>query len=61
MFAWLESTQVAQWVGLSLLAYPMLLSIHVVGLAMVVGLFSIRDLRPLAVTHVSTIQGRATT
>jgi len=49
VFAWLESTQVAQWVGLSLWAYPMLLSIHVVGLAMVVGLFSMRDLRLLGV------------
>ncbi len=49
MFAWLESTQIAQWVGLSLWGYPMLLSMHVIGLAIVVGLFSMRDLRLLGV------------
>ena len=47
MFAWLESTPVAMWVGLSLWAYPMLLAIHIVGLAIVVGIFSMRDLRLL--------------
>ena len=47
MFLWLENTPVALWVSLSLWAYPMLLSVHIVGLAMVVGLFSMRDLRLL--------------
>lgn len=47
MFAWLEGTQVAMWVGLSLWAYPMLLSVHIIGLATVVGIFSIRDMRLL--------------
>jgi len=47
MFAWLESTQIAMWVGLSLWAYPMLLAVHIVGLAIVVGIFSMRDLRLL--------------
>ncbi|NKB33973.1 MAG: hypothetical protein GKR91_12830 [Pseudomonadales bacterium] len=47
MFIWLENTSVAFWVGTSLWAYPLLLSIHIVGLAIVVGIFSMRDLRLL--------------
>ncbi len=47
MFIWLENTSVAIWVGGSLWAYPVLLSLHIVGLAMVVGIFSMRDLRLL--------------
>jgi hypothetical protein len=45
MFEWLENTSVAIWVGESLWAYPFWLGLHVVGLAVVVGIFSIRDLR----------------
>ena len=44
---WLENTSVAIWVGGSLWAYPVLLSLHIVGLAMVVGIFTMRDLRLL--------------
>jgi len=47
MFIWLESTPIAMWVGLSLWAYPGLLAVHIVGLAVVVGIFSMRDLRLL--------------
>lgn len=47
MFAWLETTPIAMWVGLSLWAYPMLLAVHIVGLAVVVGIFSMRDMRLL--------------
>jgi len=47
MFVWLENTQVAIWVGVSLWAYPILLAAHIVGLAIVVGIFLIRDLRLL--------------
>jgi len=47
MFAWLESTPIAMWVGLSLWAYPLLLAVHIVGLAIVVGIFSMRDMRLL--------------
>lgn len=47
MFLWLESTPVALWVSLSLWAYPLLLAAHIVGLAIVVGIFSMRDLRLL--------------
>lgn len=44
---WLEETGPAIWVGESLWAYPMWLGMHVTGLAIVVGLFAIRDLRLL--------------
>ncbi len=47
MFNWLENTAVALWVGESLWAYPLLLSLHIVGLAVVVGIFSMRDMRLL--------------
>ena len=45
MFSWLETTAVANWVALSLWAYPALLSLHIVGLAIMVGIFAMRDLR----------------
>ncbi len=44
MFDALENTSLAAWVGESLWAYPGLLSVHIIGLAIVVGLFAIRDL-----------------
>ena len=47
LFEWLEGTAVALWVGESLWGYPILLSLHVVGLAIVVGIFAMRDLRLL--------------
>ena len=47
MFSWLETTAVANWVALSLWAYPALLSLHILGLAIVVGIFVTRDLRLL--------------
>ena len=45
MFEWLETTAVAIWVGESLWGYPIMLGLHVVGLAIVVGIFVMRDLR----------------
>lgn len=45
MWEWLENTPVAIWVGESLWAYPFWLSLHAVGLAIVVGIFAMRDLR----------------
>ena len=45
MFEWLEMTPPAIWVGESLWGYPIMLGAHVVGLAIVVGLFMMRDLR----------------
>ncbi len=50
MFVWLETTPIAQWVALSLWAYPALLSFHIIGLAIVVGIFSMRDLSLLGIT-----------
>ncbi len=47
MFEQLENTSVALWVGESLWGYPFLLSLHVIGLAVVVGIFSMRDMRLL--------------
>ena len=45
MFEWLETTAPAIWVGESLWGYPIMLGCHVVGLAIVVGIFLMRDLR----------------
>ncbi|MEY3666643.1 MAG: hypothetical protein RL572_183 [Pseudomonadota bacterium] len=45
MLVWIETTSVAQWVSLSLYAYPLLLCVHIIGLAVVVGIFMMRDLR----------------
>jgi len=45
MFEWLENTSVALWVGESLWGYPIMLGLHAVGLAIVVGIFVMRDLR----------------
>lgn len=47
MLTALETSSVAIWVGESLWAYPALLACHIVGLAVVVGLLSMRDLKLL--------------
>ena len=47
MLSTLENTSLAIWVGESLWAYPSLLACHIVGLAIVVGLFTMRDLKLL--------------
>lgn len=47
MFEWLENTSVALWVGESLWAYPFMLSLHVIGLAIVVGIVSMVDFKLL--------------
>lgn len=47
MLVTLESTNLARWVGESFYAYPALLACHIVGLAIVVGIFSMRDLKLL--------------
>lgn len=46
---WLESTGLADWVGASIWGYPIMLSIHSVGLAIVVGLVFMMNLRFLGV------------
>lgn len=47
VFEQLETTGIARWVGESLWGYPIMLSLHVIGLAIVVGIFVMRDLRVL--------------
>jgi hypothetical protein len=47
MFEALENTAVAIWVGESIWGYPLLLGTHVVGLAVVAGIFLMLDLRIL--------------
>ena len=42
---WLESTALAEWVRTSLVGYPLLLTLHSVGMAIVVGLVTVVDLR----------------
>lgn len=49
MFEWLENTALAIWVGESLWGYPVMLGMHVVGLAIVVGVFVMLDLRLLGI------------
>ena len=56
MFATLETTELATWVAVSLWGYPFMLSLHVMGLAVVVGIFSMRDLSASrAISWYSTI------
>mgnify|MGYP001605146651 CR=1 FL=1 len=45
MFEQLEMTEIALWVGESVWGYPIMLSLHVVGLAILVGIFSMFYLR----------------
>jgi hypothetical protein len=47
MAAWLESTPLALWVSESDLVYPLLLSMHIIGLATFAGLLTVIDLRLL--------------
>ena len=47
IFIWLENTSLALSVLESEWAYPFFLSLHAVGLAMVVGMFAVRDLKLL--------------
>ena len=43
MLVWIENTSLALWVGKSLWAYPFLLSTHITGLAIIVGIIAMRD------------------
>ncbi len=47
LFEWLEGTWIAIWVGESLWGYPIMLALHAVGLATVVGIMIMVDLRLL--------------
>lgn len=42
---WIESTALAEWVRTSLVGYPLVLTVHSVGMAIMVGLVVIVDLR----------------
>jgi uncharacterized membrane protein SirB2 len=60
LLVWLESSSVASWVSLSLWAYPALLTVHIFGLALVVGLYALRDFRLIgffAGTNASLFEG----
>lgn len=56
MLITLESTALAIWVGESLYAYPALLAFHIVGLAIVAGVFAMRDLRLLGFAQGISLQ-----
>lgn len=47
MMQWLENSQLAYWVGGSLWGYPIMLTLHAVGLAIIVGISAMLDLRVL--------------
>lgn len=49
VFEWIEETRLALWVGESLWGYPVLLSLHIVGLAAVVGIFTMLNFRLLGI------------
>ena len=49
VFEWLETSALATWVGESLWGYPIMLGTHAIGLAIVVGIFVMLDLRILRV------------
>ena len=51
-----EESAVALWVGESLWGYPFLLSLHVVGLAIIVGLVVMLDLRLLGLFKELNVQ-----
>jgi hypothetical protein len=50
-FVWIEETGLALWVGESLWGYPLLLSLHIVGLAAVVGIFTMLNFRLLGIVQ----------
>jgi len=51
VWEWLESTALSIWVGESLWGYPIMLGAHAIGLAIVVGIFVMLDLRMLRVVR----------
>jgi len=52
VFAWLEQTSLAMWIGLSdsFFAYPLILLVHTIGLTLVVGVNLVVVLRVLGVS-----------
>ncbi len=47
MLEWLEYTSLSIWVAESIWGYPIMLSLHIVGLAVVVGIFTVYNFRLL--------------
>lgn len=45
--SWLESTGYARWISEGLYAYPLLLTLHAIGLAIIIGIVFVLDLRLL--------------
>jgi len=60
VFEWIEGTRLALWVGESLWGYPLLLSLHIIGLAAVVGIFTMLDFRLLGIVKEVALQPLAT-
>lgn len=56
MLSYLENTTIALWVGESYYAYPALLACHIVGLATVVGIYAMRDLKVLGLFPALSIE-----
>mgnify|MGYP006173841849 CR=1 FL=1 len=48
---WLESTEFADWVLTSIIGFPIMLSLHAVGMAVSMGLILVMDLRLLGFFH----------
>lgn len=59
MFIWLENTSLALWVSESYYAYPALLSLHIVGLAIVVGLSFMQNLKMLGLFSGLALEGQS--
>lgn len=55
-FTWLESTGLAIWIGESLWGYPIALTCHAVGMAIMVGLVAIVDLRVAGFFNVLSLE-----
>lgn len=49
MLTWLQDTSLADWVKVSEWGYPIILTLHSVGLALVVGVLTVIDLRLLGI------------
>jgi len=47
IFVWLEQTWLADWVRVSVLGYPLMITCHAIGMAVMVGLASVVGLRLL--------------
>lgn len=55
-FSWLESSGLAIWIGESLWGYPIALTCHAVGMAVMVGLVAVVDLRVAGFFNVVSLE-----